>query len=110
MNGTTNQLFETIRKITAVLDGYSRLDRQLEVVMRIGKLSQETGEVHEALAGAIGQNPRKGLDPEGWTKVQKELCDVIFTALVALETVSEDAEAMFAERLAYIADRTLSLA
>ncbi|WP_030237789.1 MazG-like family protein [Streptomyces sp. NRRL S-350] len=105
----TPLLFETIRKIKAKLDGLTPLERDLEVVMRIGKIGEEAGEVHEALTLALGQNPRKGKDPEGWTKVENELCDVVFTALVALETVSEDAEAKLAERLAYVSDRTLNL-
>ncbi|GAA1083363.1 MazG-like family protein [Kitasatospora nipponensis] len=107
MNGNA---WETIGKITAMLDGYTPLGRDLEVAMRIGKVAEETGEVHEALALALGQNPRKGKDPEGWTKVENELCDVIFTAMVALTSVSDDPEGKFAERLAFVSDRTLNLA
>jgi hypothetical protein len=103
-------LFETIGKITATLDGLTPLARDLEVVMRIGKISEEAGEVHEALSLALGQNPRKGKDPEGWAKVENELCDVLFTTLVALTTVSDDPRAKLQERLAYVANRTLSLA
>ncbi|MFI8459076.1 MazG-like family protein [Kitasatospora sp. NPDC085464] len=103
-------LLETIEKITATLDRVTPLTRDLEVVMRLGKISEEVGEVHEALSRALGHNLRKGHDPEGWTKVQNELCDVVFTALIALTTVSDDARAKLQERLAFVADRTLSLA
>ena len=38
----------------------------------------------------MGQNPRKGVT-HSWDDVQAELCDVIFTAMVALTTLNPDA-------------------
>lgn len=49
------------------------------------QISQELGEVAEALHRALGTNSRKGASPGG---VSKELADVIVTAAVALDTVS----------------------
>jgi hypothetical protein len=52
-------------------------------LLRIMKLTEETGEVTQAVTGTLGQNPRKGVT-HTWDDVQAELCDVIFTAMVAL--------------------------
>lgn len=51
--------------------------------------AEEVGEVSEAVTGALGANPRKG-DSHGWSDVEKELSDVIVTAVVALATISWD--------------------
>jgi NTP pyrophosphatase (non-canonical NTP hydrolase) len=106
MNGND---WETVGELVAWLDEATPLDRRLEVAMRIGKLSEETGEVHEALTGVLGANPRKG-HSHSWDDVENELCDVIITAMVALATISEDPEAKFAERLAKVAARSLGRA
>ncbi|MFF4559740.1 MazG-like family protein [Streptomyces sp. NPDC001435] len=45
------------------------------LLLRILKLSEEVGEVAEAVIWATGQNPRKGVT-HGWEDVQAELCDV----------------------------------
>jgi hypothetical protein len=37
--------------------------------------------------GPLGQNPRKGIT-HTWDDVQAELCDVMFTAMVALTTLT----------------------
>ncbi|MER6610081.1 hypothetical protein ABT282_30270 [Streptomyces sp. NPDC000927] len=62
-------------------------------LLRVLKISEELGEVAEALHGALGANPRKGAS-HGWGDVEKELADVIVTAAVALDTVSADAAAV----------------
>ncbi|GAA5007919.1 hypothetical protein GCM10025734_49450 [Kitasatospora paranensis] len=69
--------------------------------MRILKLSEEVGEVAAAVIGATGQNPRKGVT-HSWDDVRSELCDVMITAMVALRTLTPDAEAVFAERLRFV--------
>lgn len=59
---------------------------------RVAKVSEEAGEVIDALILATGQNPRKGaaiLDVSmvDWTNVKKELLDVVCAALCAYEHV-----------------------
>ncbi|MDO0916745.1 MazG-like family protein [Streptomyces sp. DT2A-34] len=51
-------------------------------LLRVLKISEELGEVAEALHGALGANPRKGASHD-WGDVAKELADVIVTVMVA---------------------------
>lgn len=67
-------------------------------LLRVLKISEELGEVAEALHGALGANPRKGAS-HGWGDVAKELADVIVTAAVALDTVSGDGAAVVEKEL-----------
>ncbi|MCZ9339643.1 MazG-like family protein, partial [Streptomyces sp. TRM76130] len=60
------------------------------LLLRMLKLSEEVGEVAEAVIGATGQNPRKGTT-HTWQDVEAELCDVAITALVALRTLTPEA-------------------
>ncbi|MFJ8105593.1 MazG-like family protein [Streptomyces sp. NPDC096132] len=76
------------------------------LLLRILKLSEEVGEVAQAVIGATGQNPRKGTT-HTWEDVQGELCDVVITALVALRTLTSDPEGVFAGHLARVAERSL---
>ncbi|WP_129309447.1 MazG-like family protein [Streptomyces sp. L2] len=76
------------------------------VLLRILKLSEEVGEVAEAVIGATGQNPRKGVT-HTWDDVQSELCDVAITALVALRTLTPEARAVFEEHLSAVRQRPL---
>jgi NTP pyrophosphatase (non-canonical NTP hydrolase) len=55
-------------------------------LLRIGKVSEEIGEVWRAYIGAVGQNPRKGFYSDFW-HVAEELADVALTAIVAMATV-----------------------
>lgn len=60
-----------------------------EITLRILKLSEEVGEVAEARINQLAQNPRKGK----WATEQDviaELCDVIVTAMVAINTITGD--------------------
>jgi NTP pyrophosphatase (non-canonical NTP hydrolase) len=70
------------------------------------KLSEEVGEVAQAVIGATGQNPRKGVT-HTWDDVQAELCDVVITALVALRTLTPDAREVFAQHLTGVRTRSL---
>lgn len=70
------------------------------------KLSEEVGEVAEAVIGATGQNPRKGAS-HTWDDVQGELCDVVITALVALRTLTPDTRQVFTRHLARVMERSL---
>ncbi|MFF1406199.1 MazG-like family protein [Streptomyces sp. NPDC058294] len=80
--------------------------RQDGVLLRILKLSEEVGEVAEAVIGATGQNPRKGVT-HTWEDVQAELCDVAITALVALRTLTPDARQVFEHHLEKVGSRPL---
>ncbi|MFJ3652321.1 MazG-like family protein [Streptomyces nigra] len=76
------------------------------LLLRMLKLSEEVGEVAQAVIGATGQNPRKGVT-HTWDDVQSELCDVVITALVALRTLTPDAREVFTRHLARVAKRSL---
>ncbi|WP_229070333.1 MazG-like family protein [Actinoplanes sp. DH11] len=62
----------------------------LEMTLRILKLTEESGEAAQAWIGRLGQNPRKGVT-HTHEQVVGELADVVFTALVALESIGADA-------------------
>ncbi|MFD9432734.1 MazG-like family protein [Streptomyces sp. NPDC060002] len=79
------------------------------LLLRMLKLSEEVGEVAQAVIGATGQNPRKGVT-HTWEDVQGELCDVAITALVALRTLTPEAETVFAGHLARVAERSVGCA
>src|ERR1700722_19020787 len=96
----------TIEEIVRWLDDSSTLAPETEKLLRIMKLTEETGEVTQAVTGAMGQNPRKGVT-HTWDDVQAELCDVIFTAMVALTTLTPDARETFKTHLVRVAARSL---
>lgn len=98
--------WDTIAKITSRLDAASTLPPDMEKLLRIMKLTEEAGEVTQAVIGTLGQNPRKGVT-HTWDDVQAELCDVMFTAMVALTTVTPDARKVFTAHLARVAARSL---
>ncbi|MFF2385898.1 MazG-like family protein [Streptomyces sp. NPDC058108] len=77
-----------------------------ELLLRILKLSEEVGEVAQAVIGATGQNPRKGTT-HTWDDVRSELCDVVITGLVALRTLAPDAREVFTAHLAGVTERSL---
>nr|WP_206439898.1 MazG-like family protein [Streptomyces scabichelini] len=79
---------------------------QEALLLRMLKLSEEVGEVAEAVIGATGQNPRKGTT-HSWDDVQSELCDVIITAAVALRTLTPQAREVFAAHLDRVRERSL---
>lgn len=76
------------------------------LLLRMLKLSEEVGEVAQAVIGATGQNPRKGVT-HTWEDVQSELCDVAITALVALRTLTPEAREVFHRHLAGVTRRSL---
>jgi hypothetical protein len=88
----------TVERLHAWLDAHSTLPPEQERLLRLLKLSEETGEVAAAVVGATGQNPRKGVT-HTWQDVQSELCDVIITAMVALRTLTPEAAGVLAGRL-----------
>lgn len=101
-----DEAWDTIETITGQLDQLSTLPPDTEKLLRIMKLTEEAGEVTQAVIGTLGQNPRKGIT-HSWNDVQGELCDVMVTAMVALTTLTPDAREVFNEHLARVAGRPL---
>jgi NTP pyrophosphatase (non-canonical NTP hydrolase) len=96
----------TVAELRNWLDGHSTLPPETERLLRIMKLSEESGEVAQAVIGVTGQNPRKGIT-HTWDDVQAELCDVILTGMVALATLTPDPQQTFDAHLARVRDRSL---
>jgi NTP pyrophosphatase (non-canonical NTP hydrolase) len=99
-------MWDTVDRLVEWLDRSSALPPETDKLLRLLKLSEEVGEVAQAVIGVTGQNPRKGVT-HTWDDVTAELCDVILTAMVALSTVTPDARAVFARRLDHVAARSL---
>jgi NTP pyrophosphatase (non-canonical NTP hydrolase) len=102
---STSNPWRDIRALVVWLDEHAQYGPETERILRCLKLSEEVGEVASAIIGATGQNPRKGVT-HGWTDVEDELCDVIITAMVALTTISPNAEDKFAAHLDSITARS----
>ncbi|GAU68835.1 hypothetical protein SSP35_09_00780 [Streptomyces sp. NBRC 110611] len=98
--------WKTVERLVEWLDAESGVSPEVARLLRVLKISEEAGEVAEAVHGVMGSNPRKG-NSHTWDDVRAELCDVILTGMVALKTISPDAEKVFAERLDRIAERSL---
>ncbi|MFI0487649.1 MazG-like family protein [Actinomadura sp. 9N215] len=78
-----------------------------ELTLRIMKIGEEFGEVVNAHIGTIGQNPRKGTYATR-SDVAKELCDVIVTAMVALNSMTgnvDETRDIFGSHLAGLLSR-----
>ncbi|MEU3981769.1 MazG-like family protein [Streptomyces sp. NPDC026672] len=99
-------LWGSIDELWTWLDANRRHGDPEAVLLRILKLQEEVGEVAQAVIGATGQNPRKGVT-HGWDDVRAELCDVAITALVALRSLTPDAREVFTGRLARVRTRSL---
>ncbi|MEV5238502.1 MazG-like family protein [Streptomyces cinnamoneus] len=106
--GPTAGEWDTIASLTQRLDQHSTHQGEMRRVLQILKISEEAGEAAEAVIGVMGQNPRKGFS-HTWDDVQAEVCDVIITAMVALQRLTPDAPAVFARHLARIAERDLGV-
>ncbi|MFF4208128.1 MazG-like family protein [Streptomyces sp. NPDC001796] len=101
-----SDLWESIDRLHAWLNANRAHDGADELLLRVLKLSEEVGEVAQAVIGATGQNPRKGTS-HSWEDVQAELCDVVITALVALRTLTPEAREVFTAHLAGVRARSL---
>jgi len=99
-------LWKSVDALWAWLEEGQPVSGREGLLLRMLKLSEEVGEVSEAVIGAIGQNPRKGVS-HTWDDVQGELCDVVITALVTLRTLTPDAREVFMEHLTHVTDRSL---
>ncbi|MGW2257010.1 MazG-like family protein [Streptomyces sp. NPDC004749] len=74
-------------------------------LLRVLKIGEEFGEAAEAMTGVLGANPRKG-NSHDWQDVEKELSDVIVTAMVALATITTDAAKVLDERVEHLIVRS----
>lgn len=103
---TPPDLWNSIDALWTWLDENRPLGGQEGMLLRMLKLSEEVGEVAQAVIGATGQNPRKGVT-HTWEDVEGELCDVVITALVALRTLTPDTREVFDRHLARVTERSL---
>lgn len=78
-------LWDAVRMSRAWLDEHNGRDPH-ELTCRILKVTEEAGEAAGAWIGVLGQNPRKGVTATR-EEVAAELADVVFTALVAIESL-----------------------
>lgn len=102
----TADLWDSIDALCGWLDATRPADSREGLLLRIIKLSEEVGEVAEAVIGVTGQNPRKGTT-HTWDDVRSELCDVAVTALVVLRTLTPDAREVLTDHLARVTRRSL---
>ncbi|MFE7772505.1 MazG-like family protein [Streptomyces sp. NPDC057445] len=98
------EIWNTVERLHAWLDAAADRAPEQETLLRVLKLSEEVGEVAQAVIGATGQNPRKGVT-HTWQDVESELCDVIVTAMVALRTLNPGAPLVFENHLRGLAAR-----
>ncbi|MGW0086538.1 MazG-like family protein [Streptomyces sp. NPDC003393] len=102
-----DRTWDQVERLRGWLDEHTAPEIAQNITLwRVLKIGEEFGEAVEALHGATGANPRKG-ESHSWSNVEKELVDVIVTAMVALHTVSADPEKAFAERLDHLVDRLM---
>ena len=83
------------------------LDREAHLWRRITKAGTEYGETLDAFAGAIGENPRKGITND-MGDVLEELLDIAVAALGAVEHLNSNdgsAMALLALKVAKVYDR-----
>ncbi|MET8112121.1 MazG-like family protein [Streptomyces prasinus] len=99
-------LWDSVDALHAWLDAHDAVGGREALLLRVLKLSEEVGEVAQAVIGTTGQNPRKGTT-HSWDDVGAELCDVALTALVALRSLTPDAGEVFARHVAGVAARSL---
>ncbi|WP_035844368.1 MazG-like family protein [Kitasatospora azatica] len=102
------QTWEIINSLANKLDSYSPLaPGEQRWAFQALKLQEESGEVAEAVIGALGLNPRKG-HSHTWEDVKKETCDVAVSALVMLARMGGDPKSFFEEHLRGLQVRDLA--
>ncbi|ONK12641.1 hypothetical protein STBA_33890 [Streptomyces sp. MP131-18] len=99
-----HETWTAVERIAAWLEEHSTLPVEQRRLLQLLKITEEAGEVAEAVIGATGQNPRKGRS-HTWQDVEAEVCDVIVTAMVALARLTPDAREVFAAHLARVVER-----
>jgi NTP pyrophosphatase (non-canonical NTP hydrolase) len=97
--------WELTREIWDALEGYQASHGiAAGKMLRILKLSEEIGEVSQAVIGVMGANKRKGFTHAD-IDVAKELGDVIITAMVALEDWVIEPESFLRKHIESIRER-----
>ncbi|MEQ8146215.1 MazG-like family protein [Streptomyces sp. OP7] len=71
---STAGLWESIDGLCGWLDANSPVDGPERLLMRVLKLSEEVGEVAQALVGVTGQNPRKGVTHSCYLGLYSNTC------------------------------------
>ncbi|WOX09281.1 MazG-like family protein [Streptomyces sp. N50] len=105
-NDRSPELWSGIDDLCAWVEAGQPVGGREGLLLGLLKLSEEVGEVSEAVIGATGQNQRKGVT-HTWDDVQAELCDVVITALVALRMLTPDTQEVFTRHLARVLERSL---
>jgi NTP pyrophosphatase (non-canonical NTP hydrolase) len=101
-------IWDVIECLAARLENHSSaLPPDQRRILQILKITEEAGEVAEAVFGATGQNPRKG-HTHTWQDVESEVCDVIITAMVTLARLTPEARKTFDAHLEKIINRDLT--
>lgn len=104
-------VWEAVERLAARFEEHhGDLPLEQRVAFQILKITEEAGEVAQAVFGATGRNPRKGRT-HTWEDVEAEVCDVIITAMVALARLTpegREARETFAAHLAKVAGRALT--
>lgn len=97
--------WETTRQIWDAIERHQASDGTVAgKLYRILKLSEEIGEVAQAVIGRNGANKRKGFTHTD-EMIAKELVDVIITAMVALEDYVIMPEQFFDVQLQRVRER-----
>jgi NTP pyrophosphatase (non-canonical NTP hydrolase) len=99
-------VWRTATELARWIDGASPLAPETGRLLQLMKLSEEVGEVSQAVIGVTGQNPRKGVT-HTWDDVAAEVCDVILTAMVTLASLTPNPEERFSDHLSQVARRCL---
>ena len=102
----TAETWIKVGQLVEWLDAKDNATPESARLLRLQKIQEEVGEVAQAAMGAQSANPRKG-PSHTWEDVQHELCDVILSSMVALATLTPEADKIFQERLALITARSL---
>lgn len=98
--------WDGVHKLREWLDSEDQAAAGDVKLLRVLKIGEEFGEVAEAITGALGANPRKG-NSHTWRDVEKELADLIVTGMVALATITPDAEKVLEDHLGHLVQRVL---
>ncbi|MCX4986910.1 MazG-like family protein [Streptomyces sp. NBC_00572] len=96
--------WDGVQKLRGWLDKENQAAAGDVKLLRVLKIGEELGEAAEAITGVLGANPRKG-NSHTWQDVEKELSDVIVTAMVALATITPEAEKVLDARVQGLLDR-----
>ncbi|MFJ3793196.1 MazG-like family protein [Kitasatospora sp. NPDC090091] len=96
-----------INSLADKLSSLSSAPREQALLGQALKAAEESGELAEAVLGALGMNPRKGFS-HTWEDARAEACDLAVTALIFVARTGADPRALFEEHLQRLAERSLT--